>query len=81
MSSNEWKRLGSVRKGKTGNHYIKISENVTLSKDDVIQLQDPRKKLNESVASGRITEEKAAEWLAKIPDYIRFELVLPPKKS
>lgn len=79
--SNEWKRLGSVRKGKTGNHYIKMTETVTLTKDDVIQLQDPRKKLTESVAAGRLSSEKAAEFAAKIPDYIKYELVLPPKKA
>lgn len=78
--SEAWKKLGSVRKGKNGGNYIKLDGPVTLGPDDVIQLQDPRKKLTESAAAGRITEEQAAEWAAKIPDYIRYELVLPPKR-
>ena len=75
-----WKKLGSVRKGKNGGNYIKLDGPVNLLADDVIQLQDPRKKLQESAAAGRITEEQAAEWSAKIPDYVRFDLVLPPRK-
>jgi hypothetical protein len=77
--AGEWKRLGSVRVSKTKSFYIKLNEDITLSKDDAIQLQDPRKKLVESVAAGRLTQEKANEILAKIPDYIKYELVLPPR--
>lgn len=75
-----WKRIGSVRKGKTGNFYLKVNETVTLTAEDNVQLQDPRKKLKESVDAGRLSEEKAAEIEAKIPDYIKYELVLPPRK-
>ena len=76
-----WKKLGSLRKGKEGNLYIKLDDAVTLDKGDVIQLQDPRKRLATSVTAGRLTQEKADEYLAKIPEYIRYELVLPPKNK
>lgn len=75
----EWLKIGSLRKNQKGNFYIKVSADVNLSKDDVIQVQDPRKKLKESVDAGRLSEEKAAEIAAKIPEYIKYELVLPPK--
>jgi hypothetical protein len=77
--ANEWKEIGSVRKGKTGNFYIKVKETVTLTAEDNVQLQDPRKKLTESVAAGRLTQEKADAIAAKIPEYIKYSLVLPPK--
>ena len=75
----EWKKIGSVRTGKTGNFYLKVDADVTLSKDDVLQLQDPRKKLRESVAAGRLDEEKATAMSEKIPTYIKYDVVLPPK--
>lgn len=81
MSAQQWRKIGTVRKSKTGGNYIKIDEDVTLSKDAVVQLQDPRKKLEDSVAAGRLTEEKAEAIRSKIPDYIRFELVLPPPQA
>lgn len=81
MSNNQWRKIGSMRKSKTGGTYIKIDEDVTLSKDAVIQVQDPRKKLDEAVESGRLTSEKAEAIRAKIPDYILRDLVLPPPQT
>lgn len=80
--SNEWKKFGSVRVGKTaGNYYMKIDTAITLSPNDAVFLQDPRKKLKESVAAGRLTEERATELSAKIPEYIKYDLVLAPAKK
>lgn len=77
-----WKKVGSLRKNSKGNFYIKLDEDVTLKKDDVVSVQDPRKKLKESVAAGRLSQEKADEIATKIPEYIRYELFLtPPKES
>ncbi len=71
-----WNKIGTVRKSKKGSLYIKVESDVALKKDAMLTLQDPRKKLDESVASGRLTEEKAEEFRAKIPDYIRQEIYL-----
>lgn len=71
-----WTRVGSLCKSKAGSLYIKVSESVTLEKDSALQLQDPRKKLEASVAAGRITEDKAAEIMAKIPDFVKYEVYL-----
>lgn len=80
MAENAWKTVGSLRKSNKGGLYIKINEGVTLSKDDVLQLQDPRKKLQASIDAGRLTEEKGAEMIAKVPEYVKYDVVLPPKK-
>jgi hypothetical protein len=84
--AEKWKQLGSVRVGKTkpdgspGGFYIKVTEAVTLTPDDVIHLQDPRKKLTESVAAGRLSEEMAETYREKIPSWVKYDLVLAPKK-
>lgn len=80
--ANEWKKIGSVRVGKTpGSFYLKIDNTVTLGSGDSLFLQDPRKKLDESVAAGRLDAERAAGMKEKIPTYIKYDVVLaPPKK-
>lgn len=69
-----WTKVGTLRKSKKGGFYIKLDADVTLKKDEVLNVQDPRKKLDESVEAGRLTEAKAEEIRAKIPDYIRQEI-------
>lgn len=79
--SEVWKNVGSLRKGKTGSLYITVQEDVVLKKGDVLQLQDPRKKLEAGAAAGRMSTEAAQERIAKIPDYVRYDVVLPPPKK
>ena len=78
----EWKKIGSLRKSKDPNkdNYIKIDANVSLISDDIIYVQDPRKRLDKAVAAGKLEADAAAEMKAKVPDYILRELVLAPKK-
>lgn len=71
-----WTKVGSLRKSKSGGLYIKVDANVTLKKDSALNLQDPRKKLQSSVDAGRLTETQAEEILAKIPEYIKYEVFL-----
>lgn len=70
----KWTKVGSLRKSKAGGLYIKVDANVTLKKDSALQLQDPRKKITESIEAGRLTQEKGTEMLEKVPDYIRYDL-------
>ena len=70
----KWTNVGSIRKSKDGKLYIKVATDVTLKKDSALQIQDPRKKLDESVTAGRLTPEKAEEMKNKIPDYIRYDI-------
>lgn len=79
--AGEWKKFASVRAGKDGSKYIKVDQDITLKVGDIVQIQDPRKKLKDSVKAGRLSEGKAEEFAAKIPDYILSELVLPPPKN
>lgn len=79
--SKEWKKLGSLRKGKTGSLYLKFDDEVTLKKGDVLQLQDPRKRIATGVEAGRLKEDKAEELLSKIPEYIKYEVIKAPTEG
>lgn len=72
----KWTKVGAVLKSKKGSLYIKIDTDVSLKKGMNLTLQDPRKKLEESVAAGRLTEEKAEEYRTKIPDFVRQDIFL-----
>jgi len=71
-----WKTIGSLRKSKKGGLYIKVTAPVTLTAEDNLQLVDPRKSLDNAVASGRMSAEKAEEIKAKIPDYVKYDVAL-----
>ena len=76
-----WKTVGSLRKGEKGNLYIKITEGVTLNTGDSIQLQDPRKRNQTLADKGFITQEEAESRNAKIPEYVKYDVVMGPPKA
>lgn len=81
MANKEWLKLGTLRKSKAGGLYIKLDADVSLKKDQSVMLKDPRKSLDAAVEAGRMTSEKAEGIKAKIPDYIRYELILGPDRE
>lgn len=81
MADSAWKKIGSLRKSQKGSNYLKIDSDTNLKKGDVVQLQDPRKSLDAAVAAGRMSAEKAEEIKGKIPEYVRYDLVLAPPKA
>lgn len=82
--SNVWRNVGSVRRGKNkpngekGGLYMKVDGDIKAG--ETVQLQDPRKKIAASVAAGRLAQDKAEAMLAKLPDYILYDLVVAPKQ-
>lgn len=71
----KWNKVGSLRKSQKGSLYIRLDTDLSLKKGESLQLRDPKKSLDEAVAKGRMTSEKAEELKSKIPDYIRYDLV------
>lgn len=66
--ASQWKKIGTIMKNKKGTgNYLKVTEGVTLTKDQILQVMNPRKRPG-------ITEEQ----LQKIPDYVVAELLVPP---
>lgn len=71
-----WTKVGTLKKSKAGNLYISVGETVTLPKDANLMLKDPRKGLAEAKAKGRMEPEAADAAIAKIPDFVRFDVYL-----
>lgn len=69
-----WTKVAELNKSKAGKLVIKILESVDLKKGDALFLQDPRAKVKDSITAGRLTEEKGAEMLSKIPDFVKYHV-------
>lgn len=77
--SEPWTKVGTICLRKDGNgSYLKLDlrkgseklKTLTLTADTILNIQDPRKRKG-------ITEEQ----LAKIPDFVRAEVFLPPPRE
>jgi hypothetical protein len=82
MSAKKWETVGSMRQkdeSKGGGYYLKVEKDIPAG--SFIQLQRPADKINKLVELGHLTQEQAEERLAKIPDFVKFDLVLPPPKD
>lgn len=71
-----WTKVGTIRETKAGGQAIKLDADFSGKAGMYLQVQDPRKKLEDSVNAGRLSETKAEEMLAKIPNYILGEIYL-----
>jgi hypothetical protein len=76
-----WKPVGEILKSKAGKLYVKFKEDFTVEAGSTLMIQDPRVNIQEGVTAGRMTEEQAEERLAKIPEFVRYNLILPPSKE
>lgn len=82
MAKSKWLDVGTVlRKKDGGGSYIRIKENVSLKKDTILQVQDPREKLDRLAEAGHMSPDEAEERKARIPDFVLFDIVLPPAKD
>lgn len=77
----KWLTCGSLRKGPDGSLYIMVTSDVTLTKGTALQLQDPRKSITKMAEKGFMTAEIAEERIAKIPEYVKYDVVLPPPRT
>lgn len=70
----KWNKVGSLRRSQKGSLYIKLDADVNLKKGQSLQLTDPRKSLDQAVAAGRMSADRAEEIKEKIPDYVRYDI-------
>lgn len=72
----------TILESKDGSFYVQISKNskVEIMIDGKVVTgmisKDPMVELEESVAAGRLTEERAEEIASKIPEYIKANVTL-----
>ncbi|MDA9072659.1 hypothetical protein N9K75_02155 [bacterium] len=70
MGKPTYVEFAQVRKGDDGSTYIKIVEDVTLSKNDKVYKNTPEEKLKTLLDRGFIDEATAAERLSRTPKFI-----------
>lgn len=87
MAKMKRKVVGSVLKAKDKgkSDYIKIKDDVNLKSGQILFLESKKQQLdnlNNAVENGKLSSdmaEKIAARLEKIPDFVRFEIVLLDK--
>lgn len=81
----KWVKVGTLLKSKAGSLYIKVDDklegSVTLTKGMSLNLKDPRKENLELAERGFISMEEAESRNAKIPEYVKYNITLPPSKD
>ncbi len=94
MAKNNWVTVGSVNVKEKDGVPVGTYVNLTLEgirvlantsakpgkKHISVQIQDPRKKAKKSLDDGKFGDDKYHEILAKIPKFVKFNLVLPPEQ-
>ena len=80
MSNVKWLNVGSILKSKKGISYIKIDQDVSLKKDDVLFLKNKQEDIKEQVERGTITEERGQELLEKL-HFIKFNILLKQEQQ
>ncbi len=78
---SSWLTVGEILVSKAGSPYIKFKEDFEVKQGMTLTMQDPRVRLEEAVAAGRMSEDEAQERAAKIPEFVKYSLVLPPAKE
>lgn len=79
---SKWLEVGAVLRKKEGEgSYIKIKTDVRLTEGTILQVSDPREKYDRLVKSGHMSEEEAEESKARVPDFVLFDIVLPPPRD
>lgn len=78
---SSWLTVGEILISKAGSPYVKFKEDFEVKQGMTLTMQDPRVRLEEAVAAGRMSEDEAQERAAKIPDFLKYSLVLPPAKD
>lgn len=71
-----WIKVGTIRKSKKGGLYLKVEADVTLAKDAALQIQDPRTKIKDAIAAGKMSESQGTERLAKLPEWLSKDVFL-----
>jgi hypothetical protein len=77
----KWKKVASVNDSKYGGYTLKIEADCELREGEYLTMKKPVDDLNSLVEKGIITEEQAEERLAKIPDFVKYNVYKTPPKG
>lgn len=77
---SKWQNVGSMRKSKDSeSYYIKVDQDIKAG--SVLRCERPADRVQKLVEFKKITQEEADERIQKIPDFVKFDLILPPPKD
>lgn len=82
--SKKWQKVGAVLKKKNGEgFYMKVEQDIPAG--TVIQLQNPVERTERMtkflVERGELTQDEADAKIAAVPDFVKYDLILPPAKD
>lgn len=82
--SKKWQKVGAVLKKKNGEgFYMKVEQDIPAG--SFIQLQNPIDRVERIVKiqleKGEISQDEADAAIAKVPDFVKYDLILPPAKD
>lgn len=82
--SKKWQKVGAVLKKKSGEgFYMKVEQDIPAG--TVLQLQNPVERVERLtqflVEKGEITQDEADTKIAAVPDFVKYDLILPPPKD
>jgi len=79
---SKWQTVGKVynRKDGTG-RFLKITEDVTLKKDMILNLQDPEESLKRIAKALNWSSDELNAKVEKLPEGLVAEVVLPPPRN
>ena len=78
--SNWVNDIGQILKSKNGKLYIEIKKDFSVKEGDRLILKSKSKEIEESVAAGKITEERGEELLEKL-HFIKYTIHQPPRED
>ena len=82
--SKKWQKVGAVLRKKTGEgFYMKVEQDIPAG--TTLQLQNPTERVERLVKylveKGEITQDEADAKIAAVPDFVKYDLILPPPKE
>lgn len=91
-TKKSWPVIGTIRKGDSGESYIKLAdgveltvkgEKVELNKSRTLKLQNPSKNVEQLLERGIIDQAEAEKRLEKLAEmaWLKYEIVAAPPKA
>jgi hypothetical protein len=70
-----YRQVGAVLNNKEGSPYLQFNQDVIIPAGTILALQRPKDQIDFLVEKKHISQEEGEKRLAKIPDYVRFNVL------
>ena len=79
--AGKWKEIGSIRMSQKGKLYIKLDDVEGLENGIALQINKPEDKIRRLHELGYIKDEDLEKRLEQIPEWLKYEITMPPKQD